>query len=569
MNDRGRLGWALLILVFCGLFYLPRLGSLPFYTKGEPREAVQVWEEVHSGEWILPRRNGTEIPSKPPLFHWLGGVSALVTGEADEFSIRFPSALLATLSVLGIFAMGAARWGVAAGVYAAFMLATNFEWVRAATSARVDMTLAACLTAAFIALDRVLDEERPSRLALVAFYVAMGLAALAKGPVGIILPGLLVAVRMLIRRDWGCLRRLYVVPGGMLAVAIAGVWYAAAIWQGGHSFVYKQLLVENLGRFVDAEDSGAGHVHGPLYLLAGFFTNFAPWSFFLIPLAPWLWARRARLAELGYLNPLLWFAVIVGFYSISAGKRTVYVLPAYPAAALLLGAWWSEVSESTAGVPRAIAVGFRAASVLIATLMLGAAALLLVEASGSPILHRLAPHLHEKDAANLPILRELVSECLPALLAWIAVIVPAVGVLTYGAWRDRWRAAFGALVVVLATTLVLVTGVFQPELARRHGFKPFVDEIREKVAPEDRLSFFQTFDYGVVFYARRHVPVLENDFGEPAAPGRNAYLLIWESRWRSLTPADQARLEVIDRSEGTGPKGQDRLVFALVLPAAS
>jgi 4-amino-4-deoxy-L-arabinose transferase-like glycosyltransferase len=56
--------------------YLPRLGTLPFYTKAEPREAIQVWDEVNRSEWILPLRNGVELPSKPPLFHWLGGLAS-------------------------------------------------------------------------------------------------------------------------------------------------------------------------------------------------------------------------------------------------------------------------------------------------------------------------------------------------------------------------------------------------------------------------------------------------------------------------------------------------------------
>ena len=72
------------------------LGRVPFYTKGEPREAVQVWEEVHGGEWVLPMRNGHDLPSKPPLFHWLAGISSLAFGGVDEFSVRFPSAALAT-----------------------------------------------------------------------------------------------------------------------------------------------------------------------------------------------------------------------------------------------------------------------------------------------------------------------------------------------------------------------------------------------------------------------------------------------------------------------------------------
>src|SRR6266446_3892204 len=60
------------------------LGKAPFHTKGEPREALVVWEMTHGGGWILPRRNGVELPSKPPLFHWLGAITSLIHGDTDE-----------------------------------------------------------------------------------------------------------------------------------------------------------------------------------------------------------------------------------------------------------------------------------------------------------------------------------------------------------------------------------------------------------------------------------------------------------------------------------------------------
>src|SRR5713226_9365330 len=126
--------------LLCALLYLWGLGDLPFYTKGEPREATVVWEIYTSGEWILPLRNGHIIPSKPPLFHWLGTL----------LSIRLPSAVLAIIGVLLTYATGLSLWGVEAGLIAALVLATSFEWVRAATTARVDMTLTVCMVMAFL-----------------------------------------------------------------------------------------------------------------------------------------------------------------------------------------------------------------------------------------------------------------------------------------------------------------------------------------------------------------------------------------------------------------------------------
>jgi len=164
MSQSKPLGWAAGLLCFSLFLYFWGLGRTPFYTKGEPREAVEVWEEVHNGEWVLPMRNGHDLPSKPPMFHWLAGGSSLLFGQVDEFAVRFPSAVLATLSVLLVFWLGLKKWGTSAGVFAAFMLATNFEWMRAATTARVDMTLTAFLIAAFRrARSHRLGRETPAR----------------------------------------------------------------------------------------------------------------------------------------------------------------------------------------------------------------------------------------------------------------------------------------------------------------------------------------------------------------------------------------------------------------------
>ena len=324
MTQSNRLPWATALLVFCVFLYFWGLGRVPFYTKGEPREAVQVWEEVHNGEWILPLRNGHDLPSKPPLFHWLAGAVSVVLGRVDEFSIRFPSAALATLSVLLVFWLGVTKWGTAAGVFAALMLATNFEWMRAATAARVDMTLTAFLIAAFVALDRIVSAPAPTPRALVAFYASMALATLGKGPVGLLLPAMVAVTYLGCRGDLARLRQMRILEGLTAAVVVSGFWYALAVVHGGKAFVYKQLWVENVGRFVAADSTGAGHQHPFYYMIGGFLTGFAPWSFFVIPLGIYLFAYRRRLEAEGYLYPLVWFAVVFVFYSISQSKRTVY-----------------------------------------------------------------------------------------------------------------------------------------------------------------------------------------------------------------------------------------------------
>ena len=109
-------------------FVLSSQDDAPFYDKQEAREALVVWEIIHSGNWILPLRNGAEIPSKPPLYHWLAALTAKSMNRLDEFTVRFPSALLGTLGVLLTYLTGAILWGRSAGLIAALILFTSVEW---------------------------------------------------------------------------------------------------------------------------------------------------------------------------------------------------------------------------------------------------------------------------------------------------------------------------------------------------------------------------------------------------------------------------------------------------------
>src|SRR5205807_8438936 len=137
-----RLFDVILILSACFVLYFWDLGQAPFFDKQEPREALVVWEINHSGNWILPMRNGNEIPSKPPLYHWLAALASQAVNELDGFTVRFPSAFFGTAGVFLTYFAGASLWRRSAGLVSAMVLATSFEWRQGATAARGDMTLA-------------------------------------------------------------------------------------------------------------------------------------------------------------------------------------------------------------------------------------------------------------------------------------------------------------------------------------------------------------------------------------------------------------------------------------------
>lgn len=118
---------ALVSLVLLGaLLYLTPIDRAPFFTAQEPREAVVVQEILRSAEWVLPLRNGVELPAKPPLFHWLAAVASMTEGEVSEWSMRLPSAILAIATLLAFLLVMRGRYDLGTASVATLIVATPF-----------------------------------------------------------------------------------------------------------------------------------------------------------------------------------------------------------------------------------------------------------------------------------------------------------------------------------------------------------------------------------------------------------------------------------------------------------
>ena len=546
--------------LLCALLYLWGLGDLPFYTKGEPREATVVWEIYSAGEWVLPLRNGSIIPSKPPLFHWLGALLSLTRGELNEFTIRLPSALLAIVGVLLTYSAGVALWGVEAGLIAALILATSFEWVRAAITARVDMTLTVFMVMAFLFFLFLYRRHQVGRAAAFVSFFLLGLATLAKGPVGALLPGLTIGVFLLQQRDLRFLRQLHLVPGLVLLALIAGSWYGLALWKAGADFFVKQVMQENILRFFASGEAGMGHEHPFYYFAPNLFLGMAPWSFFFPSLAWFLYQRRRTWAEGGFRYLLVWIATVFLFYSAANSKRSVYILPLYPAVALLLGAWWQELRQGTVPLPRAVLLLLQGSGYACFVLLALAITAVMAQFSGYDPLAVIRPLLHPKDQSNLPIFTDIVSTHPLAFLLWFGVVGPSALALVRGLRGQYWGEVFATLVAFTISTFLLVDNVFQPALAAARTFRPFMPQVAERVG-DAPLFFYRAFDSGVLYYAGHRIPFYDSSLRQLDTP---CFLLTWEEEWAKITRHENGGLQAVAISEGTGPKGNHRLVLVYV-----
>lgn len=330
MRERGRLTDAVFLTLLVATLLAWPLASPGISHHGEAREGVVVQDIVAHGHWVLPRRNG-ELPSKPPLFHWIAAGTTALFGAGDA-SLRLPSAVAALLAVLATYACGTAIGGRLVGWLAGGVLLGMVPFLTAAAEARVDMVLTAAITVALTAF--LSWDEHGGAAARALVYAGVAAAVLAKGPAGAVIPALVIVVFLLVEgRGRSGRRRLVSLPLALGVLAVDAGWYALAWADGGPAFLRLQLVHENLERIVGSGDfHHSSHLHVERLAVA-LLVGLLPWSLVLV----WDGIARARGRRGDRVTRFLhvWWMVVLGVFTIAAGKRAVYLLPACPAVALL------------------------------------------------------------------------------------------------------------------------------------------------------------------------------------------------------------------------------------------
>lgn len=537
--------WAVCALIVLSLFvFFQGLGDVPFYTRGESREGLVVWEMYKTGNVILPLINGDYIPFKPPLFHWIGVLVSTITGDVNELTIRFPSALFAALGIGLVYLAGRRFWGETSGLFAALVLASNSEWWHSGTLAQVDMSLAFFMTATLLLFYFIYCGERRGKLYSMGLGFLLACATLAKGPVGLVIPLLIIGAFLWLKHDFAFSKELHLLSGAAVFLIVAGGWYAAALWQGGSAFWVRQIIEENFG----TAGGNYGHHQPYSYYLPIFFVNFLPWSYFILPMLWFLYQRRRDLMQGHLLFPLVWLAIVLLFFSVASGKRGIYILPLYPAFALLCGAWWANLDQAASSAVRLTSViGYLvAAAVFLVALTMA----FFVNAAHDPRLFSFG---------NGAALREVLSFLVhPSAAVWLCLaLFGAASLLLFVSLpRHRWKGVFiGLLTMSISETLFLKTAYY-PALAQAESLKPFAVRLR-RLDPGAQLWFYQAFDYGTIFYSRRHIASYSAQANDSKKP---TFLLMWEENFRRM--GDANGVQMLDISEGRGPADKHRLVLA-------
>ncbi len=520
----------LLVLSVAALFI--NLGGYPLYTKGEPREAVVALDMFrgHSlSSILLPMRAGVEIPSKPLLMHWLIALLALITGGVGEWTVRIPSAILATAAVLCCYGYMLRLFNGTAAILAAMMLLTNFQFLQAAGGARVDITLTFFMEVGFFEFLMIAEGLTQRRMLL---YLALAAAVLAKGPVGVVLPAAAAAVFIAVERRWRLLGRLDLVRGAVVVAVLAGGWYLAATIIGGRAFVDKQILSENVFTYLDHPGISRGHSHPLYYMPVVLLAGFLPWSV-LLPFAAARIARIERLRNPRLLYLVIWFAVVMLFYSFAFSKRGVYLLALYPALAAITGIYLAE-EMTAANAPRWLRPLSLGMGVFFALAGIGGLAAALVI--------RLWPNL-----AHWPL--RLFGVTAPAFVPWLSaaigaqrllVVVLAGLMIAIGYMLTRHQAGiarFAAGTAIGIACLSMVANLYiLPATGNTLGLKDFAIQM-SKIVGKGQVAYLYGLNYDIAFYSDMTIPVVAivpKDWPE--------YLIVGEDTYNALSGARNARL---------------------------
>ncbi len=329
-----------LIIIAAAMFLsLFRLGASRLFDVDEAVFSEATREMVISQDWITPTYNGENRYDKPILFYWLMAASYKVFG-VDEFGARFPSACAAVLLICFIYLSMKRFGGDESAAYAALSATLSAYFLVYSRAAVTDMTLTLFISLSLFSFYRSFEEgTNGNGLYLYGFYLFSALAVLTKGLIGVLFPFGIAIVYSAVTGGLTGIRRVFSFKGALLFIAVAAPWYLAELMRNGREFVDQFFIKHHFRRYTDVI---SGH-RGPFfYYLIVIVIGLFPWASFLPS------GIRSALNKKNpfHLFAFVWLVFIFLFFSLSTTKLPNYILPAFPAAAVLIGAGLSGVNDN-------------------------------------------------------------------------------------------------------------------------------------------------------------------------------------------------------------------------------
>lgn len=344
-----------LVLIVAAFLFSFKIGSYPLLDVDEPRYAEAAREMVETGDYTVPRLNYNDRYDKPVLFYWEEALSYKIFG-VNEFAARLPSVLAGLGMIILAFVLGNVH---GAGLISSIVMGTSLQIIGFSRLSITDMSLSFFISAALVFFylaynDRVKgrhnfgSQKRKSSFWLYFAFVAMALGTLCKGPVAILIPGIVVVPFLWWQKDLKAFfqdTQVDLIIGGILLSLIVLPWYSMVHLATDGGFTKSFFFHHNFTRFTDTVSN---HFGSWWFYFVVIFAGFAPWSIFLLQS---LWS--AAFADEPYksndrtpqqLMPfcLWWFFAVLLFFTLAGTKVISYILPVYTPLAVIMGKWWSS-----------------------------------------------------------------------------------------------------------------------------------------------------------------------------------------------------------------------------------
>lgn len=334
-----------LLLLLLGLIWFGTLGTRSLIHPDEGRYASLALEMARSGDWVTPRLNGLVYFEKPALQYWIGALAFLGFG-VSEFSARLWPGVAGFLTVLAVGFTAGRLWGRETGVRA-LAIAASMAWIEVNShyltlDAGLTLFLTLTLCAVLLAKHGQPDARERRRWIWLA-WAAMGAAVLSKGLVGIVIPGAVLVLASLWRRDAALWRGMHWVSGLVIFLAITAPWFVLVSLRNP-GFAEFFFIHEHFARYLTGvhQREGAWWYYLP-YLLVGML----PWTGAL----PWLFRKDQAETGCAPIAPrhllATWCVFVLLFFSASGSKLPSYILPMFPALALLVAQALRDVRPGT------------------------------------------------------------------------------------------------------------------------------------------------------------------------------------------------------------------------------
>ena len=370
--DSGRLTrwWllALIVVLFLGV------GLRYPWPADEPRLAQIAREMVESGQWLFPTRGGEFYPDKPPVFMWLSAAFFALIGHL-KVSFLLPSIFAAIGTLLLVYDLGKRLWNEQVAFWAVLILAFTPQFLLQGKTAQIDALVTFWITVGCYGLVRHFITGPHWRWYFVS-WVAMGLGIMTKGvgflPLLMLLPLALWVKNPVAAKVEDKVWRWRVLAGLLVLLLTVACWLGPMLWQVHAHGTEDMLAYRNNILFRQTAERYAnawGHLK--------------PWHYFLTQAMPLVWFPLPFIA-LAMIKPLVallkndtklrvllvWVGLVVLFFSISKGKREVYIFPALPMLALVMAVLWNAARDSkparvlSAVLPWVLALAALAISIL-------------------------------------------------------------------------------------------------------------------------------------------------------------------------------------------------------------